>query len=74
MPTFPGFNHFVIDISSITTLDTIKITGDFWVGSHHVLITDESLVSGGITMAGNVICGFGKAILIEPNSVAIGAR
>lgn len=54
--------------------DEIKITGDFWIDGHHVLISDDALVSGGITMSGNTVRGFGKAISIEPNSFAIGAH
>ena len=54
--------------------DTIKITGEFWIEGHHVLITDDSLVSGGVTMSGNVISGSGKAIAISPNSVMIGLK
>ena len=45
--------------------NTIKIAGDFWIGSHNVVITDQTLVSGGITMSGNFISGFGKAISID---------
>lgn len=52
--------------------DEITITGDFWIDGHHVVISDSSLVSGGITMSGNVISGFGKAISIKPNSFSIG--
>lgn len=52
--------------------DEIKITGEFWVDGHQVLISDDALVSGGITMSGNTVRGFGKAISIEPNSFSIG--
>ena len=51
-----------------TGYDEITITGDFWVDEHHVTISDNSLVSGGMTMSGNIISGFGKAIAIDPNS------
>jgi hypothetical protein len=54
--------------------DEIRITGEFWVDGHRVLISDDTLVSGGITMAGNTIRGFGKAISIEPNSFSIGTK
>lgn len=57
-----------------TGLDEITITGDFWIDGHHVIVSDGSLVSGGITMSGNVVSGFGKAISIAPNSFSIGAR
>ena len=53
--------------------DEIAITGVFWVKGHQVVITETSLVSGGITMSGNVIKGFGKAISINPGSFSIGA-
>ena len=52
--------------------DEIAITGDFWIEGHHVQVTNEALVSGGATMAGNIISGFSKAISIEPNSFSIG--
>jgi hypothetical protein len=53
-------------------MDVIKVTGTFSIDHHTVVITDESLVSGGMTMSGNVISGFKKAIAINPNSFAIG--
>jgi len=52
--------------------DEITVTGDFWIEGHHVLITNDALVSGGVTMSGNIINGFGKAISIDPNSFSIG--
>ena len=52
----------------------IKITGEFWIDGYHVSISDTDLVSGGVTMSGNLIQGFGKAISIEPNSFSIGIR
>jgi len=52
--------------------DEIKITGEFWVAGYQVSISDDALVSGGITMSGNYMSGFGKAISIEPNSFSIG--
>ena len=55
-------------------LNTIKIIGEFWIKSHRVFITDESMVSGGVTISGNLISGFGKAITIDPNNVTIGFR
>ena len=55
-----------------TALDTVKITGDFWVKGFHVSITDNELVSGGVTMKGNLIKGFKKAISINPGSLTIG--
>ena len=54
--------------------DEIKITGEFWVDKHQVLISDDALMSGGVRMSGNTIRGFGKAISIEPNSISIGTR
>lgn len=51
----------------------ITITGDFWIEEHHVLISDRKLVSGGITMSGNIISGSRKAISIEPDSCSIGS-
>ena len=53
-------------------LDTIRITGRFCIGGHSVLIDENKLVSGGITMTGNTISGFNKAIAINPNSFSIG--
>ncbi len=55
-----------------TGYDEITVTGDFWIEGHHVLITNDALVSGGVTMSGNIINGFGKAISIDPNSFSIG--
>jgi len=52
--------------------DTIRITGQFWIDGHHVSITDDVLVSGGITLSGNRITGFGAAIKLDPGSCAIG--
>lgn len=54
--------------------DEIAITGDYWIEGHHVIITNKSLVSSGITMTGNIISGFGKAISVEPNSFSIGTK
>jgi hypothetical protein len=34
--------------------DVITITGDFWLEGHHVEISDQALVSGGIIISGNV--------------------
>lgn len=53
--------------------DEIAITGDFWIEGHHVVVSSGALVSGGVTMSGNVISGFGKAIAIESNSFSIGS-
>ncbi len=53
-------------------LETIKITGRFCIGDHTVVINDSSLVSDGVTMSGNIISGFNKAIAINPNSITIG--
>ncbi|MBL7174865.1 MAG: hypothetical protein ISS66_03465 [Desulfobacteraceae bacterium] len=52
--------------------DELTITGDFWIEGHHVVVTETSLVSGGATMSGNMVSGFGKAISINPGSFAIG--
>ena len=53
-------------------MDTIKITGTFCIEGYTVVINDDSLVSMGITMRGNVISGFNKAIALDPNSFTIG--
>jgi hypothetical protein len=53
-------------------IDEIRISGEFWIDGYQVLITDNSLISGGITMSGNIVRGFGKAISIEPNRFSIG--
>jgi hypothetical protein len=55
-------------------LDTIRITGEFWIDSHRVVITDQGLISGTNVIDGNVISGFRKAISIDPESLSIGAR
>ncbi len=55
-----------------TSLDEIFITGDFWIKGHHVLITDNELISSGVTMKGNRIMGFNKAISLKPNAFSIG--
>jgi len=52
--------------------DELTIIGNFWIDGHHVVITKDSLVSGGMTMSGNIISGFGKAISISPNNFTIG--
>ena len=52
--------------------NTVRITGEFWIKGHHVSITEAALVSGGKTMSGNRISGFGAAIKIDPGSFSIG--
>ncbi len=54
-------------------LDTIRITGRFCIEGHMVTINEKELVSGGLTVSGNMIGGFKKAIAITPNSVVIGS-
>jgi hypothetical protein len=63
-------------IARIDRLDpnTLKISGTFHVDGHTIVVTDQSLQSGGVTMSGNVISGFGKAIAIDKGSFAIGSR
>lgn len=46
VPIFPGFNHFVLDISSIDTIDRIRITAlhgstDYVLISYAVAVLDE---------------------------------
>ncbi len=53
-------------------LETIKVTGEFWIEGHNIAISDNGLVSGGITMSGNVINHCGKAISFSPGSYSIG--
>lgn len=55
-------------------IDIIKVQGSFCINGHTVVINSETLISGGVTMAGNKISGYKKAIAIEPNSFAIGSR
>ncbi len=45
--------------------DTIAVTGTFNVKGYTVQITSDSLVAGGVTMDGNEIRGFGKAIELK---------
>jgi len=54
------------------TEDALRITGEFWIEGHHVSIADDALVSGGITLSGNLIIGFGAAIKLDPGSFVIG--
>ena len=63
-------------VASVERLDanTLKLNGTFHVKGHTVVITDQALQSAGVTMSGNVISGFGKAISLEPGSFAIGSR
>ena len=63
-------------IAKIERVDTntLKIMGTFHVDGHTIVVTDQSLQSGGVTMSGNVISGFGKAIAIDKGSFAIGSR
>lgn len=53
-------------------LDTVKITGDFWVGSYHVVITDQSLILGGLTLSDCTFSHSGAAISLEPGDMSIG--
>ena len=57
-----------------TIMDHLTIAGEFWIEGHHVVITEDKIVSGGVTMTGNVISGLGKAIAIEPGQFSIGSR
>jgi hypothetical protein len=63
-------------IAKVTEIDsgTIGIIGDFWIKGFHVSITDEQLVAGPVTMKGNKVAGFGKAIWLKPGAFMIGAR
>ena len=45
-----------------------------YVEGFAVSITSAKLVAGGITMSGNRISGFGKAICLKKGSAAIGSR
>lgn len=49
----------------------IKIIGTFWVGNYKVEITEDRLVMGGVTLAGNVIQGFRKAIELRKGAMGI---
>lgn len=63
-------------IASVERVDpsTLKIAGTFHVDGHTIIITDQSLQSGGVTMSGNMISGYGKAIAIDKGSFSIGLR
>ena len=52
---------------------TVKVIGTFWVNGYIVKITEDELIAGGITMAGNSIAGCKKAIVLGPGSFALGA-
>lgn len=52
--------------------DELSIWGDFWVDGHRVLIGDDAIESGGISISGLVIAGYGKAIALGPHSATIG--
>ena len=51
---------------------SVRVTGNFWIEGYHVLITEDDLVAGGLTFTANIIQGFGKAIVLGPNSTGIG--
>ena len=53
-------------------LDTIVVTGTFNVKGYCVEISERELRAGGVTMTGNVIQGFGKAIELKRGSFGIG--
>ncbi len=55
-----------------TEPDTITVTGTFHVRGYTVTITEDALINGGVTMSGNVIQGFGKAIVLNRDSFGIG--
>ena len=52
----------------------LSVEGEFCVEGFAVSITSAKLVAGGITMSGNRISGFGKAICLKKGSAAIGSR
>ena len=52
----------------------ISIEGQFCVKGYTISITPQQLVAGGVTMVGNHIKGFGKAIWLKSGSFAIGSR
>ncbi len=52
----------------------LSVEGEFCVNGFSVSITPEKLVAGGLTMKGNSIRGFGKAINLKKGSFAIGSR
>jgi len=52
--------------------DSISVTGTFHVKGYTVTISSDGLVAGGVTMAGNVIHGFQKAIELKRGSFGIG--
>jgi len=55
-----------------TGLNTVKISGEFWIGSYHVVITDQALILGGYILSGKTLSGCGKAISLAPGSMIIG--
>ncbi len=52
--------------------NTVKITGEFWIGSYHVVITDQALTLGGCTLSGRTFSACGKAIILGPGSATVG--
>ncbi len=44
------------------------------MNAYHVEVTDKMLRAGGVTLKGNKIEGFGKAIVLKKGSFAIGTH
>jgi hypothetical protein len=51
---------------------TIRLTGTFIIRGFRVVATEASLKINGLTMSGNKIVGFGKAIDLRPGQIGIG--
>ena len=66
----PG-GHIIARVRE-TGPDELTITGEFWIDGHRVLITEEAIHSNGISISGNTIVGYGKAISLDPHSATIG--
>ncbi len=62
----------IVAMAEELTDGSVRITGDFWIDGHHVTITEQVLVTGGVQITGNTIVGFGKAIELRPDSIGIG--
>lgn len=52
--------------------DRLKVIGKFWVKGYNIDISEDGLVAGGLTMSGNRIQGFGKAIEFGRGHIGIG--
>jgi len=59
------------EINKITIDGVIKITGDFFAGSHHLIITDDYSLIDGLKTSGNLIIGT-RGIKLAKNRFSLG--